>query len=64
MDVYSIVTVRIIEKLEAGTIPWHKPWAQHRSAGRLEGPRMPLPPPEQEPIYRSGLGHPETRYSR
>ena len=26
MDVYSIVTVRIIEKLEAGTIPWHKPW--------------------------------------
>ena len=26
MDVYSIVTERIIEKLEAGTIPWHKPW--------------------------------------
>ena len=30
MDVYSIVTERIIEKLEAGTIPWHKPW---RSVG-------------------------------
>jgi antirestriction protein ArdC len=26
MDVYSIITERIIEKLEAGTIPWHKPW--------------------------------------
>jgi len=26
MDVYSIVTERIIEKLEAGTVPWHKPW--------------------------------------
>jgi antirestriction protein ArdC len=26
MDVYSIVSERIIEKLEAGTIPWHKPW--------------------------------------
>jgi antirestriction protein ArdC len=30
MDVYSIITERIIEKLEAGTIPWHKPW---RSVG-------------------------------
>jgi len=26
MDVYNIITERIIEKLEAGTIPWHKPW--------------------------------------
>lgn len=26
MDVYSIVTDRIIEKLEQGTIPWRKPW--------------------------------------
>jgi hypothetical protein len=32
-------------------------------AGRLEGPRMPLPPPEQETTYRSGFGPPETRYS-
>src|SRR6516165_5217776 len=23
---YNIITERIIEKLEAGTIPWHKPW--------------------------------------
>jgi antirestriction protein ArdC len=26
MDVYSIITERIIEKLEQGTVPWHKPW--------------------------------------
>jgi antirestriction protein ArdC len=26
MDVYSIITERIIDKLEAGTVPWHKPW--------------------------------------
>jgi antirestriction protein ArdC len=30
MDVYSIITERIIEKLGAGTVPWHKPW---RSVG-------------------------------
>lgn len=26
MDVYSMVTDRIIKQLEEGTIPWHKPW--------------------------------------
>ena len=26
IDIYSIVTDRIIEALEAGTVPWHKPW--------------------------------------
>ena len=26
MDVYRLITERIIEKLEQGTIPWHKPW--------------------------------------
>jgi antirestriction protein ArdC len=26
MDVYQMITDRIIEKLEAGTVPWHKPW--------------------------------------
>lgn len=25
-DVYSIITERIIQKMEEGTIPWHKPW--------------------------------------
>ena len=28
IDVYSIVTNRIIELLEAGTVPWHKPWIE------------------------------------
>lgn len=26
MDIYSMVTDRIIEQLEKGTVPWHKPW--------------------------------------
>ena len=26
MDVYQMITDRIIEKLEADTIPWHQPW--------------------------------------
>lgn len=26
-DVYQIVTDRIVELLEKGTVPWHKPWA-------------------------------------
>jgi len=27
MDVYQIVTDKIISLLEQGTIPWRKPWA-------------------------------------
>ena len=27
VDVYSIVTDRIIDLLEQGVVPWHKPWA-------------------------------------
>jgi antirestriction protein ArdC len=30
MDVYSIISEQIIEKLEKGTVPWHQPW---RSVG-------------------------------
>lgn len=26
-DAYAIITERIIAKLEAGTVPWHKPWS-------------------------------------
>jgi antirestriction protein ArdC len=26
MDVYTIITERIIEKLNAGEVPWHRPW--------------------------------------
>src|SRR6516225_3756327 len=25
-SVYEVITARIVEKLEAGTVPWHKPW--------------------------------------
>ena len=28
MDVYEIITEKIIEKLESGVIPWRKPWRQ------------------------------------
>jgi len=27
MNVYEIVTNRIIRQLEKGVVPWHKPWA-------------------------------------
>lgn len=27
MNVYEIITNKIVEKLEAGFIPWHKPWS-------------------------------------
>ncbi len=28
LDVYEMVTTRIIDLLEAGTVPWRKPWAE------------------------------------
>ena len=39
MDIYAAVTDRIIAQLEAGQIPWHKPWiasgqAISRSTGK------------------------------
>ena len=33
-SVYEIVTERILEKLEAGTVPWHKPWNAASGAPR------------------------------
>ena len=27
MNIYEVITGRIIEKLEQGCVPWHKPWA-------------------------------------
>ena len=32
-DIYQAITDRIIEDLEKGVRPWHRPW----SAGNLEG---------------------------
>ena len=39
MDIYAVVTDRIVAQLEAGQIPWHKPWvasgqAISRSTGK------------------------------
>ena len=31
-SVYEIVTNKIIEKLEQGTVPWQKPWVNGNSA--------------------------------
>jgi antirestriction protein ArdC len=32
-NVYEIITDRIIQQLESGTAPWHKPWKLHGSSG-------------------------------
>lgn len=32
-SVYEVITNRIIEQLEAGTAPWHKPWQVHGKNG-------------------------------
>jgi antirestriction protein ArdC len=37
-DVYSSVTNRIIESLEQGVRPWHKPWNAENVAGRITRP--------------------------
>lgn len=34
MDVYAIITARILERLAAGTVPWRKPWDAHIGAPR------------------------------
>jgi antirestriction protein ArdC len=35
MDVYTIIRERIIERLEAGCVPWHKPWRSIGGARNL-----------------------------
>ncbi len=37
-DIYTRVTNRIIEELERGTLPWHKPWNAEHAAGRITRP--------------------------
>ncbi len=32
--VYDVITGKVIEKLEAGTVPWHKPWNAETGAPR------------------------------
>jgi antirestriction protein ArdC len=33
-SVYDVITARIVEKLEKGTVPWHKPWKVEIGAPR------------------------------
>ena len=33
-SVYEVITARIVDKLEAGTVPWHKPWSVETGASR------------------------------
>jgi antirestriction protein ArdC len=33
-SVYEVITARIVDKLEAGTVPWHKPWNVETGAPR------------------------------
>ena len=44
--VYDVITDRVIEKLEAGTVPWETPWnGQVGMPNALEiGPRGPFGP--------------------
>jgi antirestriction protein ArdC len=37
VDVYAVVTDRIIEQLEAGTVPWRKPWNASNGPRNLKG---------------------------
>jgi antirestriction protein ArdC len=37
-DVYTRVTDRIVAELEAGTLPWLKPWNAEHAAGRITRP--------------------------
>ena len=39
MDIYSIVTERIINSLERGVVPWHKPWASSIPSNYISGKR-------------------------
>jgi antirestriction protein ArdC len=38
IDVYTRVTNRIVEQLEQGVRPWHKPWNAEHAAGRITRP--------------------------
>lgn len=34
-SVYEIITSKIIEKLNSGVVPWHKPWNHYDTEGNL-----------------------------
>lgn len=37
-DVYTRITDTIVEQLEAGVKPWHKPWDSSHASGRIQRP--------------------------
>ncbi len=37
MNVYEVITDQIIEKLEQGTVPWHRPWSADGPKNLLSG---------------------------
>ena len=40
-DIYQEVTDKIIKELEAGAVPWLKPWAPRTKQGRVGVPGRP-----------------------
>ena len=44
MNVYEVITSRILEQLESGVVPWRRPWEQVESknvaTGASMGPRL------------------------
>ena len=36
-DVYQMVTDKILESLDAGVVPWHKPWTTHAAMNAVTG---------------------------
>lgn len=42
VDVYQMVTDRILEELEKGCIPWHRPWRSVRAYNRVSGKNYSL----------------------
>jgi antirestriction protein ArdC len=49
-SVYEVITTRIVDKLEAGTVPSHKPWNVETGAPRnlVSGKPVPSAVPKGE----------------
>jgi antirestriction protein ArdC len=37
MNVYEIITAKILERLEAGVVPWQKPWRTEPPCNLVSG---------------------------
>ena len=54
MNVYEMVTKRIIEQLESGVIPWHKPWTGTKNGAYNRVSRKPYSILNQMLLQHSG----------